>query len=95
MNESRVTIRSVAKLLGKMISSFPGIKYGKLHYRSLERCKILALKENYGNFDAKMTLNEQAIEDIAWWMNNVENSYNTITVDNPQYSLTTDASLLG
>ena len=34
------TIRQVAEVIGILISNFPGTKYGPLHYRALELCKI-------------------------------------------------------
>jgi len=37
---SRPKIRLVAKLIGKFVSSLPGVDFGKLHYRNLERDKI-------------------------------------------------------
>ena len=49
-------IRDVARLLGLMTSSFPGVMYGALHYRALEMDKTCALKQNKGNFDRPMTL---------------------------------------
>ena len=36
----QVPIRQVAPLLGTFASSFTAVPYGKLCYRSLERCKI-------------------------------------------------------
>ena len=40
------TIREVAKVLGLVVSSFPGVAYGPLHYLYLERDKTKALKTN-------------------------------------------------
>ena len=40
------TIREVAKVLGLIVSSFPGVAYGPLHYRYLEQDKTTALKTN-------------------------------------------------
>ena len=39
-----VTIRFVAKILGKLSSSFIAVPLGNLHYRTLERLKSKALK---------------------------------------------------
>ena len=41
----------LAKVLGLLTSSLPGVLYGPLHYRSLEMDKTQALKSNQGNFD--------------------------------------------
>ena len=39
------TIRQVAKVIGILVSNFPGGQHGPLHYRHLERDKYLALIE--------------------------------------------------
>ena len=40
------TIREVAKVLGLIVSSFPGVAYGPLHYRYLERDKTTATSDS-------------------------------------------------
>jgi hypothetical protein len=52
----RVKIREVARVLGKIISSLPGVMYGALYYREIEKDKTQALKQNAGNFESYMTL---------------------------------------
>ena len=69
-----VSIREIARFLGYLSSSFIAVRYGKLHYRDLERCKILALKLSKGNFEKKVNLNEHAIDDIKWWAEHVQDS---------------------
>ena len=59
-------IRKVARLLGKYSNSFPASKYGRLHFRSLQNDKDHCLKQNRGNFNAKMLLSKEAKKDIAW-----------------------------
>lgn len=44
LNCKNPTIREVAKVLGLIVSSFPGIAYGPLHYHHLEQDKTTALK---------------------------------------------------
>ena len=34
-----MTVREVAQVIGKMVASFPAVRYGPLHYRSLENDK--------------------------------------------------------
>ena len=95
LSEKLPSIRTVAKLLGKMVSSFPAVRYGKLHYRNLERCKILALKQKKGNFDAKTTLSVQAIKDVQWWQSNILHSFETLEKGNPKLTIQTDACKSG
>ena len=49
------TIRKVSQLLAKFIGSFPAMQYVQLHYRALERDKIMSLKTAKGNFSKKMS----------------------------------------
>ena len=44
MGKKSITIREVASVVGMMVSSFPGVRYGPLYYRSLENEKTDALK---------------------------------------------------
>ena len=50
------TIRQVACVIGKIISSFPGVMHGRLYYRALEHTKTVALKTAKGDFDSQMPL---------------------------------------
>ena len=88
-------IRDVARLLGLMTSSFPGVMYGALHYRALEMGKTCALKQNKGNFDRPMTLSSEAKSDIQWWIDSISEAYNPVHHGDPDIIMTTDASLLG
>jgi len=90
-----VSIRSVARLLGKMTSSFPGVQYGKLNYRALEREKIKALRVNKGNFEAGMELSAEARNNVQWWLDNIQHSCCSLISTNPNVVLTTDASKSG
>ncbi len=92
-----LTIRDVAKLLGKFSSSFIGVNEGKLHFRYLEKCKSLSLAKPSirGNFDKPIILSMEAIEEIIWWKENILSSYSPITRDNPDITFSSDASKIG
>ena len=92
-----VKIRTVAKLIGKLTSSFIGVMYGPLHYRYLDNDKSIAVKTNKGNYNKNMVLSQPAKEDIKWWMENIMESYNNIGCGNtsPSITITTDASKTG
>ena len=45
-------------ILWTLVSSFPGVQFGPLHYRQIEVDKERNLQLNQGNFDAFMTLSE-------------------------------------
>ena len=95
MSAKTLSIRQVAKLLGTITSAFPGVRFGPLHYRSLEQCKIVALKKTKGNFDAEMILSQQAAQDIQWWIDNITLFVNLLALGSASIVLTTDASKTG
>jgi len=86
------TIREVACVLGKIVSSFPGVMYGPLHYRRTEQEKIRALRNNQWNFDRRMSLPPRAKSELEWWVENVMTAKNFLTRGGPTCTLTTDAS---
>ena len=89
------TIREVARLLGTLTSCLPGVKFGPLHYKALEVCKIEALKRAKGKFDEKLLLSKEAKLDIQWWIGNISRSHNHISYGNTSITITTDASNKG
>lgn len=95
LNKSQPSIREVAKLIGKFTSSFPGVRFGGLHYRNLERCKTFFLRIRQGDFDKNMTLSKEAKSDIAWWRDNVCGSWNDIYIPCPSITIHSDASKSG
>jgi hypothetical protein len=90
-----LTIRELTKVIGLLVSSFPGVKHGQLFYRRCENHKTKALKENKGRFDAKITLPNTCTEDLEWWVNNIETEEKTITNPKPSMVIETDASNKG
>ena len=90
-----VSIRTLAKLLGKFASSFMAVPFGRLHYRALERHKTESLRIHKGKFDRKIVLSKDARNDILWWKHNIKGSWSPIIRDNPKIEMTTDASTIG
>ena len=41
--KTKVTIRELAHVIGLLVSSLPGVQFGRLHYRQLEKDKSWAL----------------------------------------------------
>ena len=62
--EESLIIRKIAILLGKFTTSFPAVNFGPLHFRSLERDTILALKFSKGNSDKDIELLQAGEMDI-------------------------------
>jgi len=95
LNAERITIRKLAKIIGKFNSCFIAIPQGKLHYRKLERFKTKSLRENRGKFDTLISLPKEEKEEINWWMDNIEQSSAPIARKNSDLYITTDASTKG
>ena len=82
LQEEFLIIRKIARLLGKFTSSFPAVRFAPMHYRSLERDKILALKFAKRSFDKKMKNSQAGKMDILWCTNNTEDSFSPIQIPN-------------
>ena len=91
----RLTIREVASFLGTLVSSFPGVEFGPLHYRHIEDDKEANLKLNQGNFDSFMTLSHDSLEEIHWWSENILIASRRIFHNIPDVVVYTDASQIG
>ena len=89
------TIRNVARAIGMIVASFPGVELGPLHYRNTEREKSAALKQNKGNYDAVMQITVDMKHEFMWWINQLPQQKREILRDHPELTITTDASLLG
>ena len=66
LRKQKPSIRMVAMVIGKLVAAFPGVQYGPLHYRELEKDKTRALCWHKGNYDARITLNLPAREELDW-----------------------------
>ena len=93
--KNNITIREAAQLIGSLVASFPGVEYGPLYYRDMEKAKIVALKLCNNNYDAKMQFNEACILEIQWWLREGLYSKKLISQGNPEKVITTDSSLKG
>ena len=90
-----ITIRHLCHLIGKLVSCFVVHPLGRLHYRSLERLKISSLKEHFGNFESKVTLDPLSISDLNWWLSTLPSAAAPITRGVSTSVFTCDASLDG
>ena len=95
LQSDKLSIRDVSRLLGKMTSAMIAVRYSKMHYRNLERCKLVALEDSHHNYDAHCALDYLAKQDIAWWLDNVVGSKCSFAVSNPRHVLISDASDFG
>ena len=93
--DKKFTIRQISSLIGSLTSSFPGVEFGQLHYRHIESDKNHALKENFGNFEAKMKLSDYSLTDLEWWIQNINTAQRKIIHGHPVVVIFTDASKKG
>ena len=57
--------------------------------------KTQALKSNQGNFDSTIALSGEAVADLQWWINSVEETSKPVKQKEIQITMTTDASKRG
>ena len=59
LNYKIPTVYNLASFIGFIVSNFPAVKYGQLHYHNLETNKSNALKANKGNYKGIATLEQR------------------------------------
>ena len=80
---SKTSIRIVAKVIGILVSTFSAVEFGKLHYREFERANCLVLKQNKGNYEAKMVITPNIKQELKWWFTNITGKDGKISHGNP------------
>ena len=95
LDGKHITILALAQVIGHLVSSFPGVKYGPLYYRHLESDKTTLLAHNQGSYDARAVLSTDSISELRWWINNVETAVKHISHGEPDVFIKTDASTRG
>ena len=93
--KTETKIKEVSEVVGSLVATFPGVKYGKLYYRQLSNEQSKALKESKGDFESRMIISVQAKNDLTWWLHNLEQEFVSIVLPIPDISLKCDASDIG
>ena len=93
--EASPSVQEVAHVVGLMVAIFPAVKFAPLFYRDLERDKTHALKVHKGKYTASMTLSQDALGDLRWWISNVETSLEPVQVGKPDIVIQSDTSTSG
>lgn len=88
-------IREFATFIGTLESCSPTLKYGRVHIRSFERERFLALRRNKDNYDRYMTITSDLKDDLNWWKINVSVAKNSIKIFKPVIEIFSDASNSG
>ena len=90
-----ITIRIFAKLIGMLVASEPGVRYAPLFYKPLEKIKENNLSWKRGHYDSFMKVTPEIRTHIQWWLDNLDNSFKPIEVEEPAIVMSTDSSLMG
>jgi hypothetical protein len=90
----RILVRKMARLIGLLVLILPASRFGKLHYRSLERAKIQALGDSR-DFNRKCRWPRSCLADLIWWRDSPVGWKCSFEAPCPSVTLITDASLQG
>jgi hypothetical protein len=91
-----VSARELAAVLGKLVAAVRAIVPGPLHYRKLQMCQTQALLRGSQNYDTKLTLTKECIEELHWWKEEIQNwNGRSLIRACPDLVITTDASKKG
>lgn len=61
-----IVIRQLAHVIGKLVASELGVQFAPLYYKSLEIEKDRLLKQNFGDYEARVSLSPDALITIQW-----------------------------
>lgn len=92
--QDQVTIRNLAQVVGQLVSTFAGVKWGPLHYRKLEMAKITALKFAGGDFDDVVRISPEMKTELGWWIAHLPSASREIYFGEIDVEMETDATLL-
>ncbi len=95
MSLKEVTVRDIARLIGKLTASIQAIFPAPLHYRQLQSLKNKALQSK-GTYDTLVSLNQACREELQWWLAHLD-AWNgrAILTPPPDLVIETDASKQG
>lgn len=90
------SVRNLAKLIGKLTSSVLAVSPAPLNYRRLQMQKSRALLQSKQNYAANITLPDECRQELAWWIENLQNWNGKAMISPaPDMVITTDSSLKG
>ncbi|CAB4037588.1 Hypothetical predicted protein, partial [Paramuricea clavata] len=89
------SVRTIAKVIGKLTSSMQAVFPAPLHYRHLQRLQIKGLLTGK-SYETMVSLDQNCRNDLQWWIdqNSIWNG-RAIIAPAPDLVITTDASMRG
>ena len=86
-----ISIRDLARIIGKLLSCLVACPFGQMHYRYLECLKICALHLHQGRWNARCKLTCKAMSDLLWWQEHLPHTSAPICRKSPSPVMFTDA----
>ena len=86
------TIQDLAEVIGVLVANFPGVEFGPLHYRNLEKDKVQALTASKGSYQGLVQLSKKSLKELQWWIDNIATSHKCITHVKSSVTIQSDAS---
>ena len=68
ISSKSLLIRDLAKLLGTLESTLPGVQFGRLHMWHLQQDKNEALRNSQGNYISPCKLSDSSYKELKWWV---------------------------
>ena len=95
LTKRMISVRELSCIIGQLVAVSTAVKFGVVFYKRLEIRRNRALKQNNGNWEAKIKMGAVIKEDLQWWKSNI-NSVSKQLITKP-FSLTifSDASSKG
>lgn len=92
-NLQTVTPRKLSKFIGKVIAARLALRTSNLKLRALQMNLIHCLRENK-KWDAHLILQQEALDDLAWWANAATFPSSPIVFEPPTIEIESDSSLV-
>lgn len=93
--KKKVTIRELAEVIGTFVATEPANKFAALYYKRMEIFRNEKLKESKGDYSAYIILSEEILQDLEWWINNIDQHPKPICLPKISKKFKCDASLTG
>ena len=96
MHSHTVTVRRLAKLVGKLTATVLAVVPGPLFCRELQMLRTKGLLKSQQNYEAWVTLTPECKAELMWWAESLEHhNGQSFIVTSPDLVITTDASKTG
>lgn len=96
IKKDKCSIEELASIIGSLIATCQAAKYGYLYTKILEREKILALEANNYNYNKKISVSVEMVDELKWWQQNINKNKKSLDkISSYDITIFTDASKTG